>query len=122
MSLLIIIPLLFQQRPSSRTGPVPPLKLSMLKRPGSSSDYHVTRGADTSRSVMSWGDNSYRAAPPGVSKIDTKYAGTKEPDKREEYRAPAPAQQEQQRNTNRVGRNYIGLYIGVFFGSQYYQV
>ena len=66
---------------------MPPLKLNLLKQTdGNSSQYHVTRGVDTSRSVLSWGDDSYRDArnhgagatntrPQGVEKIDTRAVG-----------------------------------------------
>ena len=78
-----------QQAPPNRDNQtkVPPLKLNLLKQSDSnSSQYHVTRGVDTSRSVLSWGDDSYRDArnqgagatntrPHGVDKIDTRAVG-----------------------------------------------
>ncbi|KAL5258320.1 hypothetical protein ACHWQZ_G008974 [Mnemiopsis leidyi] len=88
---------------------VPPLKLSLLKQSdGNSSQYHVTRGVDTSRSVLSWGDNSYRdnqragatnTRPQGVDKIDTRAVG------RRSEKADLPVEQENvsdRRETARV--------------------
>lgn len=58
---------------TNKMGTVPPLKLNLLRRPDSAGGYHVTPGLDSSRSVMSWGDDSYRPSqvtrpPPKVSK------------------------------------------------------
>ncbi|XP_063679392.1 calcyphosin-2-like [Bolinopsis microptera] len=84
---------------------VPPLKLSMLKQKSDSSQYHVTRGVDTSRSVLSWGDPSYRdTRPHGVGKINTggdKRKGVDKENRRKEEQREERRKEEQREKENR---------------------
>ena len=94
---------------------MPPLKLNTLKQNSDSSQYHVTRGVDTSRSVLSWGDTSYRGTrPEGVGKINTggdKRKGVDKENRRKEEQREERRKEQQREKDNRDIEHRVGMTV-----------